>query len=106
MNKVDYSGLKKLLESRLQNLEDRAARIEFRLSDPGSPDWEENAVLHSNDEVLNALNALTHHDIDEIRLAIRRIEEGTYGKCATCGARISQARLNALPFTATCVHCA
>jgi DnaK suppressor protein len=106
MSKTDYSTLRTLLESKLQELEDRAARIENRLSDPGSPDWEENAVLHSNDEVLIALNDLTHHDIHEIRLAITRIDEGNYGTCASCGGHIGQPRLKVLPFTSTCVSCA
>ena len=106
MSRTDYSKLKSLLDSRLMELEDRADRIEYRLSDPGSPDWEENAALHSNDEVLNVLNNLTHHDIHEIRLAISRIENGSYGTCTNCGNSIGQARLNALPFTSTCIECA
>ncbi len=106
MSKNEYATLRKQLQAKLEELEDRAARIENRLSDPGSPDWEENAVLHANDEVLNALNDLTHHDIYDIRLAIARIDEGTYGTCASCGGKIGKARLQALPFTSTCVDCA
>ncbi len=103
---VNYSKLKKQLESKLAALEDRAERIEYRLSDPGSPDWEENAVLHANDEVLNVLNELTEHDIQDIHAALARIENGTYGVCTRCGSQIPTARLNLVPFTATCVACA
>ncbi|MBX3417164.1 MAG: TraR/DksA family transcriptional regulator [Pirellulaceae bacterium] len=106
MSSTDYTSLKMALQIKLQDLEDRAERIENRLSDPGSPDWEENAALHSNDEVLNALSDLTHHDIQEIRLAISRIDEGSYGTCAQCGSKIGQPRLKLLPFTSTCVSCA
>ncbi len=106
MSKNEYATLRRQLQAKLEELEDRAVRIENRLSDPGSLDWEENAVVHANDEVLNALNDLTHHDIQDIRLAITRIDEGKYGICASCGGKIGKARLQALPFTSTCVDCA
>lgn len=106
MTKPSLANYKRQLEAKLAELTDRADRIEKRLSDPGNPDWEENAVLHSNDEVLNALNDLTDHDIHEIKLALSRIEAGTYGTCIDCNRPIAQARLNALPFATQCVNCA
>jgi RNA polymerase-binding transcription factor DksA len=106
MKAVDQSVLKAHLEARLAELESRSQRIENRLSDPGAADWEENAQIHSNDEVLNALGDLTEHDIQEIRLALSRIEDGSYGLCLVCRKPIGKERLTALPFTATCVQCA
>ena len=40
--------------------------------------------------------------IDE---ALRRIDEGDYGKCQSCGKKISKARLNIVPYAALCVPC-
>jgi DnaK suppressor protein len=40
--------------------------------------------------------------IDE---ALARINEGRYGLCESCGAEISEARLNAMPFALRCTHC-
>jgi RNA polymerase-binding transcription factor DksA len=37
--------------------------------------------------------------------ALQRIDDGTYGQCVGCGARIGKARLDALPFTPYCVDC-
>jgi RNA polymerase-binding protein DksA len=37
--------------------------------------------------------------------ALRRIAEGTYGKCITCGNDISMARLEALPHARFCIAC-
>ncbi len=37
--------------------------------------------------------------------AMRRIEEGNYGKCENCGGLISKARLDALPHTPYCIDC-
>jgi DnaK suppressor protein len=106
MTNSTFANYKRQLEAKLAELTDRANRIEKRLSDPGSPDWEENAAMHSNDEVLNVLNDLTDHDIHEIKLALSRIEAGTYGTCIDCNRPIAPARLKALPFTTQCVNCA
>jgi DnaK suppressor protein len=43
--------------------------------------------------------------LDQIDAAIERIEDGSYGRCETCGMQIPKARLNALPFAASCVRC-
>ncbi len=44
---------------------------------------------------------LVYH-IDE---ALRRIQEGTYGKCQSCGKQISAARLEAVPHARLCIDC-
>jgi RNA polymerase-binding transcription factor DksA len=44
--------------------------------------------------------------LEEITLALDRIERGTYGKCEECQAAIPKARLQALPYTRHCVACA
>jgi RNA polymerase-binding protein DksA len=41
-----------------------------------------------------------------IEAALERIEEGGYGQCEECGAKIPKARLNAIPFATLCVRCA
>lgn len=40
-----------------------------------------------------------------IEEALKRIEEGTFGKCETCGKVIKESRLKALPFAAMCISC-
>ena len=37
--------------------------------------------------------------------AIRRIDEGTYGKCDMCGCKISKQRLKAMPQASHCIEC-
>jgi RNA polymerase-binding protein DksA len=44
--------------------------------------------------------------LDQIQAALERIEEGTFGRCEECGAAISKARLEAIPYTAYCIKCA
>jgi DnaK suppressor protein len=40
----------------------------------------------------------------QVQDALKRIEDGTYGKCITCGKEIPVARLEAVPWAAYCVE--
>ena len=94
------------LETQLDELLERASGIEDVLSDRGDADWEENAVDSECDEATAAVGDVTRKEIQEIRLALSRLENGTYGICASCGKPIAQERLTALPSTCTCSRCA
>jgi DnaK suppressor protein len=41
----------------------------------------------------------------EVRAALRRMDEGTYGTCAECEEPIGLKRMTAVPWTATCIAC-
>lgn len=43
--------------------------------------------------------------LNQVNLALERIEQGTFGQCQDCGQEISQDRLPALPYAAYCVAC-
>ena len=53
-------------------------------------------------EILHAERDL----LDQIRSALKRIEDGTFGRCVECDKEIADQRLRALPYTAVCVQCA
>ena len=38
--------------------------------------------------------------------ALQRVDQGTFGKCIECGAKIGTERLQAVPYTAYCMECA
>ena len=44
--------------------------------------------------------------LDKIEAALERVEEGSYGQCEECGAKIPKTRLNAIPYATMCVKCA
>jgi len=46
-----------------------------------------------------------HDSVFEIDSALRRIAEGTYGLCDSCGCTIEKPRLHALPFARMCIRC-
>lgn len=54
-------------------------------------------------ELDGGLEENADHILEEIRAALGRIEDGTYGVCATCGKPIATERLEAVPYAARCV---
>jgi RNA polymerase-binding protein DksA len=47
----------------------------------------------------------SEHVLSEIEAALRRIEEGTYGRCTNCGRQIPEERLEARPYATLCIDC-
>jgi DnaK suppressor protein len=47
---------------------------------------------------------LASQTLIQVQDALKRIEDGTYGKCITCGKQIPVARLEAVPWAAYCVE--
>lgn len=43
---------------------------------------------------------------EQIRAALSRIDQGTFGKCERCAKEIGVERLRAVPYTALCITCA
>jgi DnaK suppressor protein len=43
--------------------------------------------------------------IQSVKLALERIEDGSYGTCLECEQEISPKRLKAVPWASCCVHC-
>ncbi len=53
-------------------------------------------------------STLEEHDerlLAEIDAALRRIEDGTYGKCVNCDTPIPEERLEAMPWATLCIDC-
>ena len=43
--------------------------------------------------------------LTDVIAALERIEDGTYGACANCGADIPFERLQAIPWATLCIDC-
>jgi RNA polymerase-binding transcription factor DksA len=70
----------------------------MHMADVGTDNFEQEftlSLLQSEEEALV-----------QIEGALERIEEGTYGSCVECDAKIAKARLNAIPYTPVCIKCA
>ncbi len=43
--------------------------------------------------------------LNDIATALKRIDDGSYGKCETCAEKISVQRLKAMPYARLCIKC-
>lgn len=103
---TDYDEIARGLRSRLKELTGRAEAVEDELRHPLDADSEEQATDLADDEALAGMDTVFRQEIAEIRDALLRIEKGTYGTCASCGAAISRRRLEVQPTAARCIACA
>jgi DnaK suppressor protein len=70
----------------------------FHLGDTGTEEYlhDLNATLLVNEEYI----------ANEVQAALKRFDDGSYGKCESCGRPIAEARLEAIPYTRYCIKCA
>lgn len=94
------------LLARAEALKARARGIAAELTSHNTPDWEELATEREGDEVLEGMGQEAAQELRAIAAALTRIEGGDYGLCQVCGAPISEARLDIVPFTPFCKECA
>lgn len=101
-----HARLAETFRARLRDLEDRADAVEDDLRHELDPDSSEQAVDLADDEALAGVSGVLRREIADIRAALARIEEGSYGLCAVCAEPIAAARLEALPTATRCIRCA
>ena len=64
------------------------------------------AALDSvQDEISSQLAEVESRELARIENALRRMREGQYGVCESCGCNIPMTRLNALPYATLCIKC-
>lgn len=97
---------KAALDARRADLLARIADIEAEFDAHEAKDWQEMAVERESDEVLQDLGESARQELRMIDAALGRIDDGSYGECVTCGAAITEERLDLLPATPFCRDCA
>jgi RNA polymerase-binding transcription factor len=84
----------------------RTAADMRRENAPLSRDLEDQASELENDEVLARLHDSTQQEIAIVDSALRRLEDGSYGTCTSCGRIIEAVRIAVLPEAEVCAACA
>lgn len=115
MKKVDLQKYEKLLVAKRKELTDEIddlrkdsantikdatgdlSSYSYHMADLGTDAQEREKKF----QLASKSGRLIYH-IDE---ALRRIKDGTYGACQTCGKDISKARLEAVPHARLCIDC-
>lgn len=75
----------------------------FKSLDSG--DAADQAFDSGNEEVSSQLAELESRELHQIERSLVRLKQGTYGVCEGCAKKIPVSRLNALPFSTTCISC-
>ena len=70
----------------------------IHMADIGSDNFEQEFTL--------SLMQSEEGTLERIEASLERIEDGVYGKCEECGAKIPKTRLKAIPYATLCVKCA
>lgn len=106
---ADLSAVRNQLLKRQAELRQRTERANADLRherDPLAADFADQAVQRGNDEVLAAISDSAQGELNQISVALRRIEAGNYTTCAGCGTEIAPERLKSVPYTDRCAACA
>jgi len=75
----------------------------FKSNDTG--DSADAAFDSGSEEVSSQLAELEARELNQIERAIARLKQGNFGVCEGCQKKIQVSRLNALPFSTTCIEC-
>ena len=103
---VDANKFKPILEERLAALVSKLNEIDGDLKEHGTEaDFEERAIEIAGDEVLEGLGVQGLKEAQQIKAALKRIDDGSYGYCVQCDEEIAEKRLELLPHTPLCTNC-
>lgn len=102
VNSAKLLKLRNELKSRVDAID---ADIHHR-KEPVEKDFAEQVTQLENDDALFAIDGEAQHTIHLIDAALDRIKNGKYGTCTSCGEKIPDNRLAALPYVTTCINCA
>ena len=74
-------------------------------NDPSDNHLADTATETVDREIDYTLEENSENVLAAIDAALKRMEEGTYGKCVNCGKEIGEERLAALPWATLCIDC-
>ncbi|TCL09040.1 TraR/DksA family transcriptional regulator [Shimia isoporae] len=103
---TDVVARKGALMARLAELDERIHNIEAELDVPHTKDIEDQAQEVEGEEVLEVLEQQSLSEVVKIQAALKRLRDGEYGDCLSCGEEIAEARLDLVPEATMCVTCA
>jgi len=101
---TNLEAVRQLLESRLKEATQRDGSLEsIRIQQVADP---LDMTLHAAEREI-AMHGLDRRAVlvRQLRSAIDRIEDGTYGICCECEEEIAPNRLRAIPWAELCIQC-
>jgi DnaK suppressor protein len=107
---IENTDTERLLRDRLEEVQGRIAEL-AKAPEPGSGigfgkrigDGTSEAISRRND--IGVGNSLLVTE-EKLTRALAKLEEGSYGRCDSCGGPIAPGRLEVAPESALCIDCA
>jgi DnaK suppressor protein len=104
MTKTDLDHFRDALRTRQAELALRSRTRENIAIERSADSLEEVAFKSAREMAIAQL----HRDSvlrRDVALALKRLDDQTFGECMHCGSEISRRRLEAVPWTPFCIHC-
>ena len=107
MDKEKQEYFRLLLRQQLDELISEAEKTVVTMTDKEEhfPDPTDRASLESDRNFLLRIRERERKLILKIKEALKRIDDGTFGICETCGGEITEERLKARAVTTQCIEC-
>ncbi|MFN2628927.1 MAG: TraR/DksA family transcriptional regulator [Gaiellaceae bacterium] len=111
----DHARFRQALQEERQRVENAIAYL--KEGHPGTIEEEVEEIGGADNHLAETATATLDREIDytleensgevlaAIDAALKRIEEGTYGTCTSCGNEIPAERLEASPWAGLCIEC-
>jgi DnaK suppressor protein len=104
MTKTELNKFKKILENKQDELEQIVRNRDAITIEKSADALDE--VQHAAERELAIRNLdRESHLLRNVRSALRRLEDGSFGTCLHCEEEISPKRLAAVPWAAFCIQC-
>jgi len=104
MTNKELNAFRRALEQNLTELRNGSRNREALAIDT-SPD-ELDRIQHATErEYAMSILERSSNRLREVKTALRRIQEGTFGICIDCEENINPKRLSAVPWAACCIAC-
>jgi len=113
MTEVSHTLLRDQLQEERDRVRDQLARLghgtssELAEADLGyDENFADSGQVTAERGEVEALSGQLSETLQDIEDALAKFDDGTYGECESCGDRIPEARLEAMPAARLCITCA
>ena len=103
-NRAELLAYRNLLESKRAELERKLGKLDEIAVETAAEAMDNLQLAGEREFAITNLERDTSL-LSEVRGALERISDRSYGVCLNCGRRISPARLSAVPWASFCIRC-
>ncbi|WP_172632335.1 TraR/DksA family transcriptional regulator [Dictyobacter arantiisoli] len=108
---IDVEKMKQRLETLRTELEDSLKQLPIAQPFPDNANAEDDTVGDTEDLAVDSqemqqeqsIKQDQEYQLSEVKAALQRIQDGTYGRCVVDGAEIPVKRLEAIPWASRCI---